>query len=82
MLQINRINKTYNVVQILKDATFSLADGEHAALVGANGSGKTTLFEIIAGGLPADSGTIVTGKNDFIGYLPQNPIAIDAKTKR
>lgn len=82
MLQINRINKTYNVVQILKDVTFTLADGEHAALVGSNGSGKTTLFEIIAGRLLADSGTIVTGRNDFIGYLPQNPIAIDAKTIR
>ena len=82
MLQINRINKTYNVVQILKDATFSLADGEHAALVGANGSGKTTLFEIISGRLPADSGNVVTSRNDFIGYLPQNPVAIDAKTIR
>ena len=82
MLQINRINKTYNVVEVLKDVTFSLADGEHAALVGPNGSGKTTLFEIIAGRLPADSGTIVSGRNDFIGYLPQNPIAIDAKTIR
>jgi len=82
MLQINRINKTYNVVEILKDVTFSLADGEHAALVGSNGSGKTTLFEIIAGKLPADSGNVVTGKNDFIGYLPQNPLAIDAKTIR
>jgi len=82
MLQINRINKTYNVVEVLKDVTFSLADGEHAALVGANGSGKTTLFEIIAGRLPANSGNVITGRNDFIGYLPQNPIAIDARTVR
>lgn len=82
MLQINRINKAYNVLEVLKDVTFSLSDGEHAALVGANGSGKTTLFEIISGRLPADSGNVVTSRNDFIGYLPQNPVAIDAKTIR
>ncbi len=80
MLQINRVSKTFDHIQVLKDVTISLGDHEHAALVGSNGSGKTTLFEIIAGKLQPDSGSVVTGSNELIGYLPQNPIAISAET--
>ena len=79
MLQINRISKGFGHIQVLSDVTFTLSDGEHAALVGPNGSGKTTLFEIIAGKRDPDSGSVVTGSNQLIGYLPQNPIAIPAK---
>ncbi len=37
---------------------FSLAEGEQAALSGESGSGKTTFLNLIAGIIPADSGTV------------------------
>ena len=80
MLQLNRINKSFGHNQVLQDVTFNLSDGEHAALVGGNGSGKSTLFEIIASKLQPDSGSVVTGNGEFIGYLPQNPLAVQAET--
>jgi len=80
LLQLNRVNISFGHNQVLKDVTLNLSDGEHAALVGSNGSGKSTLFEIIAGKLQPDSGSVVTGSGEFIGYLPQNPIAIQAET--
>jgi ATP-binding cassette subfamily F protein 3 len=80
MLQVNRINKRFGYNQILRDVTFTLNEGEHAGLVGANGSGKTTLLEIIAGNLQPESGSVITSRGDSIGYLPQNPAAIQAET--
>lgn len=80
MLQVNRINKRFGYRQVLKDVTFSLNEGEHVGLVGANGSGKTTLFEIIAGRLQPDSGTVTTGSRDTLGYLPQNAVDVEAET--
>ncbi len=80
MLHVNRISKRFGYNQVVREVTFSLADGEHAGLVGANGSGKTTLLQIIAGKLEPDSGSVITSRGDSIGYLPQNPIAVQTET--
>ena len=45
----------------LRDVTFDVADGEFVSIVGPSGCGKTTLLRIIAGLLPASSGTITFG---------------------
>ena len=80
MLQVNRINKRFGYNQVLRDVTFNLNDGDHVGLVGANGSGKTTLLEIISGNLQPGSGSVFTSRGDSTGYLPQNPIAVQAET--
>jgi putative ABC transport system ATP-binding protein len=43
---------------IVEVPEWSLARGEHAAVVGASGSGKTSLLHMIAGLLPPTTGTI------------------------
>jgi len=43
---------------ILKNITFSLAQGEAIAIVGENGAGKSTLLKIIANTLKPNSGTV------------------------
>lgn len=68
MLQLNRVNKTYQrgdeQVQVLVDFDFALAAGEFVVVTGPSGAGKSTLLHI-AGGLDApDSGTVaVTGQD-------------------
>src|SRR5262249_12669499 len=47
-------------------------------IVGANGSGKTTLINLLAGALPADSGTVRLGANLAIATLNQQRDSLDA----
>ena len=52
------------------DVTFSVAPGEHAAVVGTNGSGKSTLLQVLAGELEADEGVWALGGE--VLYMPQD----------
>ncbi len=56
---------------LLEAATFQIAPGDRAGLVGRNGAGKTTLARVLAGeALPA-AGTVRS--SGTVGYLPQDP---------
>ena len=59
MIELNALTVTYpDGTKALDTVTFSIADGESVALVGANGAGKTTLMLTMVGVLPVASGTI------------------------
>ncbi|MBJ7610626.1 MAG: ATP-binding cassette domain-containing protein [Candidatus Dormibacteraeota bacterium] len=49
--------------------------GEVIVVMGDNGAGKTTLLRVLAGLIPARSGT-VWRRQGRIAYLPQNPAAL------
>ena len=58
-IQVNRLGwKLPGGTELLRDVTFSVGDGDRAALVGANGVGKSTLMRLIAGELSPTSGTL------------------------
>jgi len=65
------IQKAFGVEEVLRDVTFTIQDGEKAALVGVNGAGKTTLFRIIMEELSADAGELSFRKAAKVGYLSQ-----------
>ncbi len=72
MLSVNQINKTYGLVPVLKNITFSVLAKERWGLVGINGSGKSTLLRILSGLESADSGVFSFTPADLrIGYLEQ-----------
>jgi ATPase subunit of ABC transporter with duplicated ATPase domains len=45
-------------VELLRDISFTVRDGERAALVGANGVGKSTVLALVAGDTTPTDGTI------------------------
>ncbi|MGZ8255285.1 MAG: ABC transporter ATP-binding protein, partial [Burkholderiaceae bacterium] len=45
-------------VRAVDDVSFSLGDGEIAALIGPNGAGKSTLFNLVDGQLAPDAGHV------------------------
>lgn len=69
ILELIRVSKAFEGLQVLKDVSFSVEEGEIVGLIGANGAGKTTLFNVISGILRPSSGSIRFGRHE-IGGLP------------
>ncbi len=57
---------------LLKDAFFSIFDGERVALVGRNGCGKSTLLRIICGQEQLSAGTVTQARDLRIAFMPQD----------
>jgi ATP-binding cassette subfamily F protein 3 len=72
MLTISGISKSYNDHELFSDVSFTVGMSDRIAVIGRNGTGKTTLFEIIAGNIIPDSGSVSVRRNTAIGYLPQD----------
>jgi branched-chain amino acid transport system ATP-binding protein len=58
VLRLTDVSKSFGGVHAVRDASLTLRDGERRALIGPNGAGKTTLFNLVAGALPVDRGSI------------------------
>lgn len=69
-LILEHIDKSFGEKQVLSDFSLTLAEGEHAAILGPSGSGKSTLLRLIAGLEAPDSGSIRT-EGGHIGYVFQ-----------
>ncbi len=61
---------------VLRDCSFTLHQGEFAALVGPNGAGKTTLARVLAGLLRPRRGRVVwhVARQPRVGFLQQSPL--------
>lgn len=73
LFTLRSLNKDFGIKEILKDASFSLDEGDKVGLIGTNGSGKSTLLKMIAGLEPIDSGEVWVNSGAKIAYLPQQP---------
>ncbi|MGH7192941.1 MAG: ABC transporter ATP-binding protein [Candidatus Saccharimonadales bacterium] len=69
MLDVKRLVKTFDAggekVIATDNITFSVPDGEFAAIVGRSGSGKTTLLSLLGALEKPTSGSIVVGGKDL-----------------
>ena len=55
---MENINTFYSSIQVLRDVSFDIQEGEVVSMVGGNGAGKTTLLKTISGLLSPRLGTI------------------------
>jgi len=76
-IEFDGVNFSHGEVEVLRDSSFHVHEGEFVALIGPNGAGKTTILRLIMGLSRAQSGKIeVFGKKpeqarSGIGYVPQ-----------
>jgi ATP-binding cassette subfamily F protein uup len=73
LLTLKAVQKDFGIKEILKDASFSLEEGDKVGVIGTNGSGKSTLLKMVAGLEPIDGGEIWRNAGAKIVYLPQQP---------
>ncbi|MEY8391592.1 ABC-F family ATP-binding cassette domain-containing protein [Lachnospiraceae bacterium 45-W7] len=75
ILTAEHLHKAYTAERILlKDASFSLEEGEKVGVIGINGMGKSTLLKILAGTEEADEGVVIMGNHVKLAWLEQTPV--------
>lgn len=80
LITAEHLTHSYTERILFKNAAFSLNEKDKVGIIGINGTGKSTLLKILAGKETPDSGTVTTGRNLRIAYLPQTPSFDDKET--
>ena len=70
MLDISGIDVFYGNVQVLRQLSLTVNDGEVVCVIGSNGAGKTTLLRTISGLLSPKEGTISLAGVRIDGMAP------------
>ena len=61
MLEVSRLSKRFDNLQVLRDVSLRVEQGDVTAVIGPSGSGKTTLLRCMNFLETADSGTLTFG---------------------
>ena len=90
IVQASDVTKTYRLrtgnVHALDGVSFRARRGEFLSLLGPSGCGKSTLLRIVAGLMPATSGSValdgrpVAGPQTQVGIVFQRPILLEWRT--
>ena len=71
LLEIAGLKKSFGSIVVADDLDLAIAPGEVVGIIGPNGAGKTTLFNLVAGDLSPNGGTIRFDGRDISGTPPQ-----------
>jgi branched-chain amino acid transport system ATP-binding protein len=70
LLQVRGLTRRFGGLVAVDDLSFDLGTGEILGLIGPNGAGKSTTFNLVAGALPPNSGSILLDGNELVGLRP------------
>jgi branched-chain amino acid transport system ATP-binding protein len=73
-LRVENLTKRFGGFTAVNDVSFEVAEGEILGLIGPNGSGKSTTFNLVAGALRPDAGS-VRFRGEEIAGLPAYRVA-------
>ena len=90
LIRCEHVEKRFGHKRVLRDVSFTVAEGEVLSLLGANGSGKTTLLRIVAALVKPDKGEVWLGPvplssaadeiRRYIGVVAHAPLLYDRLT--
>lgn len=80
LLRADAAGKSFGQTHALVDANLTIAAGEAVAIMGPSGSGKSTLLHVLAGIIPADTGTVILRRPDGSGYEDIATLTDDARS--
>jgi branched-chain amino acid transport system ATP-binding protein len=70
LLSLQRVSKRFRGLVAVDAVSFEVPEGALFAVIGPNGAGKTTLFNMIAGAMTPDDGTITFAGKPIGGLTP------------
>ena len=79
-LQLDRVSLSVAGHPLLRDASWSIGEGDRVGLVGPNGSGKSSLLRLLEGQLEPDSGTLTRARRIRIARLHQDVALAPGRT--
>jgi branched-chain amino acid transport system ATP-binding protein len=75
LLQVDNVSKSFGGLHAVDDVSFAVDEGRILGIIGPNGAGKTTLFNIVAGAMPPDQGSVRLAGHDITGKPPHRVAA-------
>ncbi|MBS5937004.1 ABC transporter ATP-binding protein [Clostridium sp.] len=76
-LILKNVSKSFESMEILKDITIEVKEGELVSILGPSGSGKSTIFNILTNIIKADSGE--SSVNGSLSYMYQKDMMVPWK---
>jgi branched-chain amino acid transport system ATP-binding protein len=76
MLDVRHLEVSYGATQVLRDVSFSVAEGSIVALLGGNGSGKTTTLNVLSGLVAPQGGTVTLDGQRIDGLTTDRVVAL------
>ena len=70
MIKVTALNKAFGGLRAVSNLSFEAAPLCITSIIGPNGAGKSTVFNLIAGALRPDSGTVELAGRDITGQAP------------
>jgi branched-chain amino acid transport system ATP-binding protein len=70
LLQVESVSKAFRGLRAVDDVSFTVEEGSILGIIGPNGAGKTTLFNLVAGALTPDTGSVRLDGTDVTGAKP------------
>ena len=70
-LAFDGLAKSYGAVEVVRELSLTIAEGEFVSLLGPSGCGKTTILRMVAGLVAPSRGRILIGEED-VTALPPN----------
>ena len=72
ILNISNLSKNFGGLSAINNCSLKIKRGSITGIIGPNGSGKSTLFNLIAGSLKPNKGSVVFNNEDITGQPSYN----------